>query len=119
MTLKSLFTHPPATRKLFLVSYERYGQNKTFLLWCYGIDIAQLKDIAHFVIMKLRFPLFDLSQLSVYVSVFLSVFLSVLLFVCWYVCPAVLLSICLSLPHSFYLSVCLRVKTNFYIEMKV
>ena len=29
LTLKSLFTHPPATRKLFLISNERYGKNKT------------------------------------------------------------------------------------------
>ena len=25
-------THPPVTRKLFLISNERYGKNKTFLL---------------------------------------------------------------------------------------
>ena len=32
-----------ATRKLFLVSNERYGKNKTFLLQWYGIDFAPIK----------------------------------------------------------------------------
>ena len=30
-------------RKLFLISNERYGQNKTFLLQYYGIDFAPIK----------------------------------------------------------------------------
>ena len=52
LTLKSLFTchhhPPPTTRNLFLVSNERYGQNKTFLLRCYGIDFAPIKRYCPF-----------------------------------------------------------------------
>ena len=43
LTLKSLFTHQPPTRKLFLVLNERYGQNKTILLRCYDIYFASIK----------------------------------------------------------------------------
>ena len=46
LSLKSFFTsHNPSTtqQKTFFVSNERYGQNKTFLLWCYGIDFAPIK----------------------------------------------------------------------------
>ena len=35
--------HPPVHQKTFLVSNERYGRNKTFLLRCYGIDFAPIK----------------------------------------------------------------------------
>ena len=35
--------HPPTHSQLFLVSNERYGKNKTFLLRCYGIDFAPIK----------------------------------------------------------------------------
>ena len=40
LTLKSLSTHH---HPLFLVSNERYGKNKTFLLKCYCIDFAPIK----------------------------------------------------------------------------
>jgi len=32
------------------VSNKRYGQNKTFLLWCYDIDFSLIKNFAHFFI---------------------------------------------------------------------
>ena len=61
-------THPPPTRKLFLVSNERYGKNKTFLLRWYGIDFAPIKRYRHFCLLWLyirrqRLSLFDLSTL--------------------------------------------------------
>merc|ERR1719495_303925 len=42
--------HPttPPTRKLFLVSYERYGQINTFLLQYYGTDLASIKRYDQF-----------------------------------------------------------------------
>ena len=45
-----LFTHKhnPPTRKLFLVSNERYGQNKTSLPQCYCIDFAPIKRYCPF-----------------------------------------------------------------------
>ena len=43
LTLKS---HP--TMKLFLVSYERYGQINTFLLRYYGTDFALIKRYDQF-----------------------------------------------------------------------
>ena len=57
---------PPATRKLFLVLNERYDQNKTFLLWCYGIDFAPIKRYHPFCFLWLyirrqRLSLYDLS----------------------------------------------------------
>ena len=39
--------HPP-TMKLFLVSYERYGQINTFLLQYYGTDFASIKRYDQF-----------------------------------------------------------------------
>ena len=48
LTLKSLFTPTPPTRKLFLVSYERYGQINTFLLRYYGTDFASIKRYDQF-----------------------------------------------------------------------
>ena len=47
LTLKSLFTLHP-TMKLFLVSYERYGQINTFLLRYYGTDFASIKRYDQF-----------------------------------------------------------------------
>ena len=96
----SLFT--PPTIKLFWVSNERFGQNKTFLLRCYGIDFAPIKRYHPFCFLWLyirrqRLSLYDLFQLSVlYLSVCLIFFLCACL--CW-------LSICLS--FLFFLSVCL------------
>ena len=46
LTLKSLSTTP--TMKLFLVSYERYGQINTFLLWYYGTNFASIKRYDQF-----------------------------------------------------------------------
>ena len=46
LTLKSLSTTP--TKKLFLVSYERYGQINTFLLRYYGTDFASIKRYDQF-----------------------------------------------------------------------
>ena len=69
LTLKSLFIHhPPPTRKLFLVSNERYGKNKTFLLQWYGIDFAPIKRYRPFCFLWLyirrqRLSLYDLSTL--------------------------------------------------------
>jgi len=48
LTLKSLSTPTPPTRKLFLVSYERYGQINTFLLRYYGTDFASIKRYDQF-----------------------------------------------------------------------
>ena len=48
LTLKSHFTPTPPTRKLFLVSYERYGQINTFLLRYYGTDFASIKRYDQF-----------------------------------------------------------------------
>ena len=48
LTLKSLFTPTPPTRKLFLVSNERYGQINTFLLQYYGTDFASIKRYDQF-----------------------------------------------------------------------
>ena len=82
LTLKSLFTnHPPEN---FLVSNERYGQNKTFLLQCYDIDFSPFKRYRPFwfwwwYLRRLRFSLCDL---SVYMSVLLSTGISV----CWSFC---------------------------------
>ena len=61
-------THHPPTRKLFLVSNERYGKNKTFLLWWYGIDFALIKRYCPFCFLWLyirrqRLSLYDLSTL--------------------------------------------------------
>ena len=39
---------PPRTIKLFLVSYERYGQINTFLLRYYGTDFASIKRYDQF-----------------------------------------------------------------------
>ena len=47
LTLKSLFTTHP-TMKLFLVSYERYGQINTFLLRYYGTNFASIKRYDQF-----------------------------------------------------------------------
>jgi len=47
LTLKTLSTHPP-TMKLFLISYERYGQENTFLLQYYGTDFASIKRYDQF-----------------------------------------------------------------------
>ena len=99
LTLKSLFTHhhPPPTRKLFLVSNERYGKNKTFLLRWYGFDFAPIKRYRPFCFLWLyirrqRFCLCDHSQLSVYMSVLLSFGCSVCLFLFLSFC---LLDLCL------------------------
>ena len=83
---KSHFS-PTATathhQKTFLVSNERYGQNKTFLLRCYGIYFAPIKRYHPFCFLWLyirrqRLSLYDLSQLSViYLSVCFVFFLSV------------------------------------------
>ena len=63
-TLESFSPAQPPTRNLFLVSNEKYGQNKTLLLWCYGIDFAQLKDTTHFFWIV---PLWYLSTLCLYI----------------------------------------------------
>ena len=57
---------PPTTRKLFLISNERYGKNKTFLLRWYGIDFALIKRYRQFCFLWLyirrqRLSLYDLS----------------------------------------------------------
>ena len=112
--------HPP-TRKLFLISNERYGKNKTFLLRWYGIDFAPIKRYCPFCFLWLyirrqRFSLCDVSQISVFMSVLLSVSHSVCFSVCpSSFCPSVFPSVCLTV----LLSVCLRVLTNFYIKMKM
>ena len=49
LTLKShLPTPTPPTRKLFLVSNERYGQKNTFLLRYYGTNFASIKRYDQF-----------------------------------------------------------------------
>ena len=81
LTLKSLFTHPPPTMKLFLVLNERYGQNKIFFLQWYDIDFALIIRYHQYCFLWLyikrqRLSLYDLSQLSVlfFLFVCLSVF---------------------------------------------
>ena len=75
LTLKSLFTchhhPPPTTRNLFLVSNERYGQNRLFYSGATALILPWLKDIAHFVFMivhKEFLPLWSLTTLSVLLS---------------------------------------------------
>ena len=45
---KCHFLPQPPTRKLFLVSNEKFGENRSFLLWCYGIDFAPIKSYCPF-----------------------------------------------------------------------
>ena len=42
--------HPPPTMKLFLVSYERYGQINTFYSGAMALILPQLKDIINFAL---------------------------------------------------------------------
>ena len=65
LTLKSPFTPPPPTMKLFLVSNERYGQINTFLLRYYGTDFASIKryDQFCFLLMYIRRHRFSLLSL--------------------------------------------------------
>ena len=67
---KVTFHPPPATRKLFLVSYEKYGKNKNFLFQCYGTNFAPITRYCPFCFLCLnirghRFSLQDLCHLSV------------------------------------------------------
>ena len=108
VTFQPHTAHPPPTRKLFLVSN---GQNKTFLLRCYGIDFAPIKRYHSFCFLWLyirrqRLSLYDLSQLSVlYLSVCLFFFFCVclLFFVCSLFCQYVCLSLFFSLSFPFFL----------------
>ena len=105
---------PPPTRKLFLVSNERYGQNKTFLLQCYCIDFAPIKRYRPFCFLWLyirrqRLTLYDLSQLIfICVSVFFF-FLSSLFFrlVHLYFFSFCIMSVFFFLYVRFFLFVCL------------
>ena len=75
--LSSYWVHLHLQPQLFfLVSNESYGKNKTSLLWYYGIDFPQLKDIANFVL-KLICSFSSLSIISVCLSVSLWLCLSV------------------------------------------
>ena len=64
---KKMDTDP--TRKLFLVSNERYGKNKTFLLRWYGIDFAPIKRYRPFCFFMIVYkeakiiPLWSLNSL--------------------------------------------------------
>ena len=116
LTLKKLFTqslptnhHPsPATRKLFLVSNERYGQINTLLLCWYGIDFASIKIyINNFIfwlyIRRQRFSFYDLS-LSLFCSVWSLHLLSVWSLPLLSVCLISISFVCLS--DISHLSVC-------------
>ena len=77
LTLKSPLPTPP-TMKLFLVSYERYGQISTFLLQYYGTDFASIKRYDQFclftVVYKEAQILSTLSLFSLYFLSLLSLF---------------------------------------------
>ena len=116
--------HPPAiaTRKLFLVSNERYGQNKTFLLWCYGIDCAPIKrnsPFCFFLWLYIRRLRFSLCDLSVYISDLLSVFLTALhyFFLFLSVCPSDSQVVLLSVWLSSFPSVCSSVFCFVYLSV--
>ena len=141
LTLKSLFTHPathPPTRKLFLVSNERYGQNKTFLLQCYGIDFAPIKRYHPFCFLWLYFrrqrlslyDIIDIYQLSVCLFFFLFVCLLFFGWLFFFFLPIFYFPICcfsfcvtcffLFVCLSFFFSVCLffffKFFSNFHLE---
>ena len=100
----SLTTH----QKTFLVSNERYVQNKTFLLQCYGIDFAPIKRYSPFVFYVLLSAFLSVCfffSLSFLLSVCPSFCLSVHHYVFPSVCPFFCLSFCLSFFLSFFLSV--------------
>ena len=85
MIAKWFFTEPylsggvrktlPTTPKFFLVSNERYGKNKTFLLGYYGIDFAQIKRYHQFCSQACMFPfqsVYRFVSLSIIVTSFWS-----------------------------------------------
>ena len=75
LTLKSPLPTPP-TRKLFLVSNERYGQINTFLLRCYGTDFASIKRYDQFCFLLLYIRRHRFSLYSLYSSLPISFQLS-------------------------------------------
>ena len=68
LTLKSLFTPTQPTRKLFLVSNERYGQINTFLLRYYGTDFASIKRYDQFCFLLMYIRRHRFSPLSIFLS---------------------------------------------------
>jgi len=73
LTLKSLFTTP--TMKLFLVSYERYGQINTFLLRYYGTDFASIKRYDQFCFLLMYIRRHRFSLISLFSLLYLSLHL--------------------------------------------